>query len=113
MAEAEIIERGWTALLRIEDWDDTRTTKYRVRHEAGTAYEGTIRKNPVDKENFVMAGFTGNSIYPGHGGTIAKDDIISNIKKIDPDLLFSLEIKSTTIKTTTLTGCVSDVNSDQ
>jgi len=88
LAEAEIVERGWTALLRIEDWDDTRTAKYRVRHEAGTAYEGTIRKNPVDKENFVMAGFTGNSIYPGHGGTIAKDDIISNIKKIDPDLLF-------------------------
>ena len=112
LAEAEIVERGGTALLRIEDWDDTRTAKYRVRHEAGTAYEGTIRKNPVDKENFAMAGFTGNSIYPGHGGTIAKDDIISNIKKIDPDLLFSLEIKSTTIKTTTLTGCVSDVNSD-
>ena len=47
LAEAEIVERGWTALLRIEDWDDTRTAKYRVRHEAGTAYEGTIRKNPV------------------------------------------------------------------
>ena len=88
VAQADIVERGWTALLRVDDWDDTKTAKYRVRHDKGTAYEGTIRKNPVDKDTFVMAGFTGNSIYPGHGGTIVKDDIISNINKIDPDLLF-------------------------
>ena len=51
-------------------------------------YEGIIRGNPIDKDQFVVAAFTGNSIYPGHGGNIPKDDIVENLERIQPDLLF-------------------------
>ncbi len=86
--EANVIERGWTAPFRVEKWDDTKDTSYRVRHGAKATYEGLVRKNPVDKREIVVVGFTGNSINPGHGGNIPKDDLVSNIKKIQPDLLF-------------------------
>ena len=36
----------------------------------------------------VVAAFTGNSIYPGHGGDIPKSDIVENLKRLQPDLLF-------------------------
>jgi len=35
-----------------------------------------------------VAAFTGNSIYPGHGGDIPRTDIVENLKRIQPDLLF-------------------------
>ncbi|MFP6887374.1 MAG: hypothetical protein VB997_07410, partial [Opitutales bacterium] len=88
VAETEIIERGWTAPFRVEKWNDTQDIPYRVRHGEKATYEGLVRKNPVDKREFVVVGFTGNSINPGHGGNIPKHDLVSNIKKIQPDLLF-------------------------
>ena len=88
IAEAAVIEQGWTALLRVEKWDSTKDVEYRVAHGEKAFYEGTIKKDPVDKEEIVVAAFTGNSIYPGHGGDIPKTDIVANIKKIKPDLLF-------------------------
>jgi hypothetical protein len=83
-----VIERGWTAPFRVENWDDSQTLAYRVRHGLDATYDGTIRKNPVDKEEIIIAGFTGNSIIAGHGGDISREDIIKNIKHIDADLLF-------------------------
>ena len=81
--------------LRVENWDDSVATPYRVRHGRKASYEGVIRKNPIDKREFVAVGFTGNSINPGHGGDISKDDLVENIKRIQPDLLFSFrEIRS-------------------
>ncbi len=88
IAEAPVIEQGWTALLRVEKWDSTKDVEYRVAHGENAFYEGTIKKNPVDKDEIVVAAFTGNSIYPGHGGDIPKTDIVANVKKIKPDLLF-------------------------
>jgi hypothetical protein len=88
VAEAKVIERGWTVPFRVENWDDSQETSYRVRHGEKASYEGIIRKNPIDKREFVAVGFTGNSINPVHGGDIPKEDLVSNIKKIQPDLLF-------------------------
>ena len=88
VAAAEVITPGWTAPLRVENWDMTREAPYRVRHGDSAVYEGLIRKNPVDKSEFVVAAFTGNSIYPGHGGDIPKTDIVENLKRLKPDLLF-------------------------
>ncbi|MCB9769707.1 MAG: hypothetical protein H6752_16040 [Candidatus Omnitrophica bacterium] len=88
IARTEVIEVGWTAPFRVENWDDTKQVPYRVNHADKAFYEGTIRKNPVDKEEIVVAGFTGNSILQPHGGTLPKTDIVDNIKKIDVDLLF-------------------------
>lgn len=84
----EVITPGWTAPFRVQNWDMTREVPNRVRHGQSAIYEGLIRRNPVDKDEFVVAAFTGNSIYPGHGGNIPKTDIIENLKRIKPDLLF-------------------------
>ena len=81
-------DKSWTALFRIENWDDTKDVPYRVRHGKKAAFEGLIRKNPVDKEEIVVAGFTGNSVKAGHGGDISRQDLVDNVKAADADLLF-------------------------
>lgn len=88
VARTKAIERGWTAPFRVEKWNDSKAHEYRVIHEAGSSYTGTIRKNPVDKGEVVVAAFTGNSIHPAHGGDISRKDIIENVKRIDADVLF-------------------------
>ncbi|WP_286178142.1 alkaline phosphatase D family protein [Rhodopirellula sp. JC639] len=87
-ARTAAIEPGWTATFRIENWDDTKSHRYRVAHGAEAFYEGMIRKNPVDKDEIVVAAFTGNSIHPVHGGDISRQDLIDNVKRADADLLF-------------------------
>ena len=88
IARANVIEDGWTAHFRVESWDTTKDIEYRVAHGEDAYYTGVIRKDPVDKNTIIMAAFTGNSIYPGHGGDIPKTDIVENLKKLKPDLLF-------------------------
>lgn len=88
VAQTNVIEAGWTAPFRVSNWDDAKAHKYRVTHGSEARYEGTIRRNPVDKDEIVVAGFTGNSIQPAHGGDISRQDIIDNVRKIDADVLF-------------------------
>jgi phosphodiesterase/alkaline phosphatase D-like protein len=88
IARAKVIEDGWTALFRVENRDSTRDIKYRLAHGMNAYYTGTIRKDPVDKETIVVVAFTGNSINPKHGGDIPKIDIVENVRKLNPDLLF-------------------------
>jgi len=88
IAQKQVIEKGWTATFRIESWDSTKDIEYRVAHGKNAYYTGIIRKDPVDKDIIVVAAFTGNSIYPGHGGDIPKTDIVENLTKIKPDFLF-------------------------
>ncbi len=88
IAETKVIEDGWTAPFRVENWDATRDVNYRVAHGDSAFYTGTIRKDPIDKAEIVVAAFTGNSISPAHGGDIPRTDIIKNVKRIDADLLF-------------------------
>ncbi|MHC4581291.1 MAG: alkaline phosphatase D family protein [Planctomycetota bacterium] len=88
IAQTQVIEQGWTAPFRVENWDSAKDIKYRVAHGSNAYYTGTIRKNPIDKDVIVVAAFTGNSINPNHGGDIPKSDIVENIKRLKPDLLF-------------------------
>ena len=88
MARTRVIEAGWTAPFRVEGWDDRRAHRYRVRHGEKAVYEGRIRRNPIDKREIVVAGFTGNSIRPAHGGDISREDILRNVEAIDADVLF-------------------------
>lgn len=88
IATAKIIEDGWTAPFRIEKWDDTKDVPYRIAHGKAAFFEGRIRKNPVDKKEIVLAGFTGNASKAWLGGQISREDIVNNIKKINPDILF-------------------------
>ncbi len=78
-------EKQWTAHFRIEEWDSSQDYRYRVLAAGEKAtYEGLVRKDPVEKEEIVVAGFTGNGNYDRR----LKPDIIKNIKAQDPDLLF-------------------------
>lgn len=77
--------KRWTAHFRVEDWDATQNYTYRVVAAGGAAkYSGTIRRDPVDKREIVVAAFTGNSNHDRR----LKPDIIRNLKAQDPDLLF-------------------------
>lgn len=75
----------WTAHFRVENWDASKTLAYRIVGLDGVAtYEGTIRRDPVEKEEIVVAAFTGNSCKDRR----MKSDLIANLKAQDPDLLF-------------------------
>jgi len=77
--------KRWTAHFRVPDWDMSRGFDYRVVAAWGVAtHEGTIRRDPVDQDEIVVAAFTGNSSRDRR----LKPDIIANIQALDPDLLF-------------------------
>ena len=77
--------KQWTAHFRVENWDASRSMRYRVvAAGAAATYEGTVRKDPVDQETIVVAAFTGNSKHDRR----LKPDIVRNIRAQDPDLLF-------------------------
>jgi hypothetical protein len=82
--EAEVSETGWVAVFSVEDWDSSQDYEYRVAHGDSAFYTGLIRRDPVDKEEIVVAAFTGNS----NSDRGPRPDIIENVAKQDPDLLF-------------------------
>ena len=49
IAKTEIVERGWTAHFRVENWNATKDADYRVAHGAACFYAGRIRRDPSDK----------------------------------------------------------------
>lgn len=85
--ESDIEYPGYTAHFRIENWNDTQEKEYRVVYKDDKSYQGIIRKNPKDKDDIVMAAFSCWSTHLKHGGAGAKD-IVDNLKKIKPDVLF-------------------------
>jgi len=84
VASAEVNPEGWTALFRVNKWDDTKDYKYRVTHAGGASYDGVVRRNPTDKDEVVVAFFTGNS----NADRGPRPDIVANLKVQNPDLLF-------------------------
>ncbi|MEZ6095068.1 MAG: hypothetical protein R3C03_12705 [Pirellulaceae bacterium] len=84
VAEQPVIELGWSAHFRIEDWDNSRDVPYRVRHGENAMFEGLIRRDPIDKDTIVVGSLSCNSSRtPG-----PRESIIENLKAIDPDFLF-------------------------
>ncbi|MEK6234141.1 MAG: hypothetical protein N2C14_05485, partial [Planctomycetales bacterium] len=63
VAQAKVIEQGWTAPMRVENWDASKDVAYRVAHGKTAFYEGIIRKDPKDKDVITVAAFTGTSIH--------------------------------------------------
>ena len=105
-ASVQVIAPGYTAPFRVEGWDDTQDIPYRVAYDLkqeGDAtrtyyWEGTVRKDPVDKETVSVAGFTGNhntgrGVEGGNFRWIDRvwfphTDIINHLGTQDVDLLF-------------------------
>jgi len=89
--KASIDELARTSTFRIENWDPSKDTPYRLAYQlydAGNTlkdyyYEGIIRKEPLDKEEIIVAGFTGNNDLG-----FPNKDIFKSIKFHDPDVLF-------------------------
>jgi hypothetical protein len=83
-AESEVLYPGWSAHFRIEDWDNTQTVPYRVRLADQASFAGTIRRDPVDKNEIVVASLSCNSSRtPG-----PRPQMIRNLLLQDPDLMF-------------------------
>ncbi|NNE91371.1 MAG: hypothetical protein HKN23_06970 [Verrucomicrobiales bacterium] len=84
IAKEEIVYPGWTAHFRLENWDGSKDVPYRVRHGDKANFEGTIRKDPVDKDVIVVGNLSCNSSRtPG-----PRPNIVKNLLHHDPDVLF-------------------------
>lgn len=83
-ATAEVDPTGWLATFRLDNWDTKHTWEYRVVHAGGATYGGTIRRDPVEKETIVLAGLSCNS----NTDRGPRADIVANLERLDPDLLF-------------------------
>ena len=75
---------GWSALFRVDNWDITKDIPYRIRHGKKASFEGLIRKDPVDKDEVILAVFSCSS-NKDRGD---RDNYVRNIKALDPDILF-------------------------
>jgi len=68
------VRSAYNAIFTVGGWDDTVDTPYRVRlplgdNEGGAQtwlWEGTVRKDPVDKDEIVVCGLTGQRIASGN-----------------------------------------------
>ena len=90
LADAPIDPHARTATFQVENWDDTRATPYRVVYTMPDAtgrphtyyYEGAIRREPKDKEEIVVAAFTGNNDLG-----FPHADVVRNVSHFNPDFL--------------------------
>jgi len=89
-SEAVIDPMARTAIFRIEDWNSEIDIPYRVAYNWSPDgkkpkrwyYEGMVKKDPVEKEEIVVAAFTGNNDL-GFPNT----EITDHVLKQKPDLL--------------------------
>lgn len=107
--KAEIIVPSYTTTFRIEDWDSSKDAPYRVLYklkksngkEKTYTWAGTVQRDPVDKEEIVLAAFTGNHNL-GYGWKGADsgyfpwaemvwfphNDLTAHVPAHKPDILF-------------------------
>lgn len=80
-----------TATFKIENWSYKKDVPYRLEYRLNAGkgdlepyyYEGVIRKDPVNKEEVVVAAFTGNNDLG-----FPNKDLVEEIRYHKPDLLF-------------------------
>lgn len=84
VASAPIEYPGWSAHFRVNRWDGTTSTAYRLRHGSKATFEGTIRRDPIDKDTIVVANLGCNSSRTKG----PRPEIVERLLRDDPDLLF-------------------------
>ncbi|MFC2127852.1 alkaline phosphatase D family protein [Bacteroidota bacterium] len=81
-----------TATFKTPDWNTNEDIPYRLtyqldkgksKHKKEYYWGGVIRKDPIDKEEIVVAGFTGNSDLG-----FPNSDIFNQVEYHNPDVLF-------------------------
>lgn len=75
---------GWSALFRVENWDNTKDIPYRILHGETASFEGLIRKDPKDKAEIVLAAMSCNSNHDRG----MRENYVRNINFQNPDLVF-------------------------
>lgn len=75
---------GWSALFRIESWDVTKDIPYRLRHAEAATFEGLIKKDPLGKNEIILAALSCNS----NKDRGMRENYVRNINHQNPDLLF-------------------------
>ncbi|MEZ5360836.1 MAG: alkaline phosphatase D family protein [Bryobacterales bacterium] len=87
-AEAKIDPDARTATFRVADWDSTVDTPYRVVYTLSDTgkpvehtFEGTIRRDPVDKPEITIADISCNAHY-----AFPNTACVESVGKLDPDL---------------------------
>jgi hypothetical protein len=80
----KVNDLGWSTTFRIADWDDSKNVKYRLLHGEKASFEGLIRKNPVDKDEIIVAALSCNS----NKDRGLRPEYVRNINHHDPDLVF-------------------------
>jgi hypothetical protein len=84
VAREKVNDIGWSALFRIENWDDTKDVPYRLRHGENAVFEGLIRRNPINKKEIVVASLNCNS----NRDRGLREEFTRNVNHFDPDLVF-------------------------
>jgi hypothetical protein len=84
VAKQMVNDLGWSALFRIENWDETNDVSYRIRHGSNAVFEGLIRKKPVNKEEIVVASLNCNS----NKDRGLREEFTRNVNYFNPDLVF-------------------------
>jgi len=84
VASSPIDPLARTATFRVPKWASGADAPYRIAYKMGRDYyfEGTIRKDPVDKPKIVVAGLSCNNDFG-----FPHDDIVRSIRHFQPDLV--------------------------
>jgi hypothetical protein len=103
---APVVAPGYTATFRMSEWPAERSVPYRLtyvpghgRGDGGHPYQATIRAEPTEKDEIVIAAFTGNHnvASPGvdqgsfdweHHVWFPHEDVVTHVVAHAPDFLF-------------------------
>lgn len=80
----KVNDLGWSAHFRVENWDSGKDVPYRLLHGEQASFEGLIRRDPLDKEEIVVAAFSCNS----NKDRGMRENYVRNVNYQDPDLVF-------------------------
>ena len=91
VAEQELDDDSRSTTFRIENWKETTDVPYRVSYDLAIGadekktyhFDGTIRHEPNEKDEIVIAGFTGNNDLG-----FPNNELVDAVKYHNPDLLF-------------------------
>lgn len=84
IATEQVNDIGWSTLFRVKKWDTEKDIRYRLRHGENASFEGLIRKDPVNKDEIVVASLNCNS----NQTRVSREEYIRNVNHFDPDLIF-------------------------
>jgi len=103
VATGTLIDDSFTVPFRVEDWDESAETPYRIAYDLRTGdgttethyFPGTIRRPPTDRNEFVLASLNCqnmsaiNNLHWNHSRIwYPHGELVDAVRHHDPDLLF-------------------------